>query len=263
MHRKGITIEQGLERLGNRIKNFQGSWMEIIAYRKASDIDVKFDSGYIASHVMYRNFILGNIRDRLFPSVLNVGIIGVGKYSQATHKKIYAVWEHILNRCYGQKDREKQRPYVNCEMCDEWKNFQNFAFWYENNYFEIPGEKMCVAKDLLKRGNKIYSPETCCILPNCINVAMVTKHNNKRQNECLSDGVYLYYLKGDKNKKYYAANNYSIDGKKKTKLFHTESEAYDYFVNGKERRIKEFAELYKRYLPHNTYNALYKYSARN
>ena len=29
--------------------------------------------------------------------------------------------------------------------------------WISENYYEVPGEKMCLDKDILKKGNKIYT----------------------------------------------------------------------------------------------------------
>lgn len=42
----------------------------------------------------------------------------------------------MLQRCYN----NKQLSYFDCEVCDEWLCFQNFAKWYEENYYEIEGE---------------------------------------------------------------------------------------------------------------------------
>lgn len=53
--------EQRTSRLGEKYKNKNGDTMAIIAYRSASDIDIKFEDGTIVEHKRYSNFIRGNI----------------------------------------------------------------------------------------------------------------------------------------------------------------------------------------------------------
>ena len=74
-------------------------------------------------------------------------------------------------------------------MTDEWLNFQNFAEWYEKNYYEIPGEIMCLDKDILIKRNKTYSPETCVFVSNRINNLFVKNDYNRGEYPI---GVNLY-----------------------------------------------------------------------
>ena len=76
----------------------------------------------------------------------------------------------MLSRCYSNKQQKRQSSYKGCTVCSEWLNFKNFSDWYESHFYQIEGQKMCVDKDILFKGNKIYSPQTCCIVPNEINV---------------------------------------------------------------------------------------------
>lgn len=57
----GNVVIAGMKRIGERIQNNQEEWMEIIAYRNAGDMDVKFDCGPVVEHVYYTNFINGGI----------------------------------------------------------------------------------------------------------------------------------------------------------------------------------------------------------
>lgn len=83
----------------------------------------------------------------------------------------------MLRRCYDKQFQERQPTYKGCIVCEEWYNFQNFAKWFDENYYEIEGEKIALDKDLLKLNNKIYSPSTCCFLPQRINVSLVSSKN--------------------------------------------------------------------------------------
>ena len=81
-------------------------------------------------------------------------------------------WGNMLKRCYSEKHRAKNITYEECYVNEQWHNFQQFAEWFDNNYYEIPGEKMCLDKDILIKGNKEYGPETCCFVHHIINQVM-------------------------------------------------------------------------------------------
>ena len=63
----------------------------------------------------------------------------------------------MIRRCYA--DLENCSSYKDVIVCKEWHNFQNFAKWYEDNYYQFRDEIMQVDKDILKHGNKEYSPD--------------------------------------------------------------------------------------------------------
>lgn len=69
--------------------------------------------------------------------------------------------------------------YIGCSVDEEWLNYDNFKKWWDENYYELPNEKTCIDKDLLIPKNKIYSKDTCVIVPNSINLAItLTKNKN-------------------------------------------------------------------------------------
>lgn len=61
------------KRIGERSMSRNGKWMTIIAYRKSSDIDVKFDDGTVIYHKSYDNFKKGNIAIPVELSIARVG----------------------------------------------------------------------------------------------------------------------------------------------------------------------------------------------
>ena len=158
----------------------------------------------------------------------------------------------MLHRCYDEKLQEKYyTTYINCSVCTEWHNFQNFAQWYEENYYEVEGERMCLDKDILVKGNKTYSPETCVFVPNNINVLFV-KCDKARGD--LPIGVTWH-----KRDKVYQVrvNYYGKDGY--VGYFHTIDEAFQCYKKTKEKYIKEVADIYKDIIPINLYQAMYNY----
>ena len=54
--------------------------------------------------------------------------------------------------------------------------------WLEENYYEVPGEQMCLDKDVLYKGNKIYSRETCIFVPQRINKLFIKSDKSRGKN---------------------------------------------------------------------------------
>lgn len=54
----------------------------------------------------------------------------------------------MLERCYSDKLYKRYPTYRVCSVTEEWYNFQNFAKWYDENYYEVDDEKMELDKDI-------------------------------------------------------------------------------------------------------------------
>lgn len=249
-----------IDRTGEVNYNNFGSKMIIIEYRKAIDIDIYFPKyNWTAENVQYGNFKKGNVACPYERSIYGVGYLGEGKYKiweNGKQTKCYKVWCSMLQRCYDSKYKEKHLTYIDCEVCEEWLCFQNFAEWYYNNYYEVEGERMHLDKDILVKGNKIYSPDNCIFVPERINT-LFTKCNKSRGNYLI--GTSLFF-----NGKY-VAHCSLIDpktGKSKYKhlgYYTTQQEAFNVYKQFKEKNIKQVAEYYKDQIPQKLYNAMYNY----
>ena len=55
----------------------------------------------------------------------------------------------------------KRNSRLICSVCEEWKHFSNFKKWFDENYIE----GFDIDKDILIKGNKVYSPEACSFVP--------------------------------------------------------------------------------------------------
>lgn len=188
------------------------------------------------------------------PTIYGIGYLGEGKYKPSNNGEIthcYRVWRAIIQRCYDEKFHKRQPTYKDCRVSEEWLNFQNFAKWYEENYYEIEGEKMQLDKDILIKGNKIYSPSTCIFVPSKINV-LFTKANRIRGE--LPIGVYF-----DKEKNKYRSQCYINNKKVRLGRYKTIEEAFLVYKNFKENHIKEIAEYYRDYIPNELYQAMINY----
>lgn len=228
-----------------------GMKAEIIEYRNCNDIDIKFEDGYIKKRISYKHFLEENVSHPFIPTLLNVGYIGETNTSDGSGKllKSYKCWSGMIQRCYDPKQHIKHPTYKDCEVCEEWKCYANFKKWYDENIYEIEGERMHLDKDILIKGNKIYSPDTCVFVPQCIN-SLFTKCNSKRGN--LPIGVTLH------NHKYRASLSTS-EGRITSKVYDTKEEAFLVYKEIKEKEIKRVADLYKDKIPQKLYDAMYNY----
>ena len=248
------------DKTGEKNYNTFGSKMIIVGYRKYSDIDVYFpEYDWTFKNREYSKFKKGNIKCPYEKSVYGIGYLGEGEYKTKENGKptrVYDTWKSMLQRCYDKKCQEKYPTYKDCKVCEEWLNFQNFAKWYEENYYEIEGERMHLDKDILIKHNKIYSPETCVFVPNTINV-LFTKRQNDRGDSYIGTSHY-------KNGKYRVQCGIINPGTGKSKqeylgLYETQEKGFEVYKYYKERNIKEVADYYKEQIPQILYNALYDY----
>lgn len=184
-------------------------------------------------------FIYGiGMNDNIFPVHINGSLI-----------KSYVQWRSMLCRCYDPKFHLKEPSYIGCTVCEEWLLFSNFKKWFDKNY--IKGYDL--DKDILFKGNKIYSPETCCFVPHKINTLFI---KNDKDRGKFPIGICL-----DKNAKKIRAQ---ININRKVKylgIFNTIEEAFNVYKIAKEDYISEIAEEYygKSLISENVYHAMLNY----
>ncbi|AUR92851.1 hypothetical protein NVP1178O_06 [Vibrio phage 1.178.O._10N.286.45.E12] len=144
---------------------------EVIAYRSAIDVDIRFvDTGFVLN-TRSNQIRSGSVKDLMKPSVCGVGFIGGVTFKSkinGKHTKAYSSWRHIIKRCYGFCSDNAKIAYEGCNVSDEWLNFQNFADWYYT-YETEDSKKYDVDKDIAFPGNKTYSKETCLLVESSIN----------------------------------------------------------------------------------------------
>jgi len=141
----------------------------------------------------------------------------------------YSYWTNMFKRCYSNSSLLKRPTYIGCSVCDEWKYYSNFKKWFYENY--IDGYQL--DKDIIIDGNKVYSPETCCFVPNYLNSLFV---------DCgKSRGKYKIGVCYNKSLNKYQSN---ITLYKKTVhlgLFYNESEAHNAWLIAKREYARKLA----------------------
>ena len=106
-----------------------------------------------------------------------------------------------------------------------------------------------IKEDILLKGNKVYSPETCCFIPQDINTLLLnsTKTRGRLPLGVSYDArVKKYWAKcniGDRNAKYLGSYNDPV-------------EAFLAYKKAKESRIKDVANLWKDRIDDKVYKSL-------
>jgi len=162
------------------------------------------------------------------------------------------IWDGIQRRCNPDNWNGSLLNYKGCWCCDEWLSYKNFKIWYEENTYNIDGENLDIDKDIIVRGNKLYSPDTCVLVPHGIN-CIFRKRTHPKFNHPV--GVVIDRKTG----KYRARCR---DGKLILwgTIFHnTPHEAFVEYKELKESLIKKHAELYKPLIPKVVYEAMINY----
>lgn len=157
---------------------------------------------------------------------------------------IYSRWSAILQRCYKPFGESTKCNYSNCEMCEEWKYFPNFKKWFIDN--NIEGWE--IDKDVLFKGNKIYSPDTCCFLPKEVNNFFTIKERTKKEN--LPIGVFK------QGKRFFVIN------KGDKTFFDSKDEAFDFYIKTKNSSARQLAEKYNGLIDDRIYDILINFDIK-
>ena len=232
---------------GKLFQTKQSGNLEVLEYVSATEVIVRFvETGY-TTKCMLANILSGKIKDRLKPSVYGVGVVGE-KYPLENGKqsKEYNVWVRMLDRCYSTANNTR-KTYEGCEVTSSFRYFPFFKDWCHNQVGF--GEKgFALDKDILVKGNKVYSPETCCFVPQEINNLLT---NKKMGSKSIRSGVSFNKERG----------KYIVRFSKGSKTKHigyfvTELEAFLAYKEAKEQQIKVVANRWKDQIDPRVYDAL-------
>lgn len=236
-------------RLGDTICNNQGCKMSIVRWDTAKYIDVQFEDGTIVCNKQYGSFKRGCIENPNLPSLFGIGYFGQGIYSSVDEygnkTKNYISWYNMFKRCYS----TSYKTYKNVSVCEEWKCFQNFAKWHEENYDPRTMQTWDLDKDILCPECKEYSPDNCAFVPHMLNTLFIVNITRKDKN--LPSGIYKIK---NKFKAEFRIKDYSNDGY--LGLYLTVEEAEFKVNEAKENYIKNLINMHKENLDPRVYTKL-------
>ena len=165
--------------------------------------------------------------------------------------KEYTHWSSMIYRCYCKKHQARQPTYSECIVSDNFKSYSYFYDWCRNQVgFGNVGFEL--DKDLLIKGNKLYSEDTCVFLPKKIN-SMIEKSK-------LIRGDFPIGVHFDKDRAKFVAT-IKINGKKIfIGRYESSNDAFLAYKIKKEAILKECAEAFKEHLDKRSYLAMLKYN---
>jgi hypothetical protein len=180
--------------------------------------------------------------------------VGARKYTSSIsgkHRPEYQLWKAMLRRCYSEKERHLLPSYEGCTVSENFKSFDYFYEWCQEQVgFIVNG--FALDKDILVKGNRVYSEDTCVFVPKAVNQLLITK------NSCRGD--YVIGVSFDKSRDKFVAKC-GQGGRNPLSLgrFNTEIEAFLVYKKAKEAYIKQVAEQYKDVIDPRAYKALLEY----
>ena len=183
--------------------------------------------------------------------VCGVGV-NDGKYPVRVKGKntpMYNLWRNVLTRCYDPKYQKRRPSYIGCSVGENFKNFSLFYVWAQKQ-IGFGQENYHLDKDLLIKGNKLYSEDTCVFLPRELNGLLpsckaargtlpvgVSDHRGGFRACCSSGGSRSYHIG----------------------MFDTPELAFQAYKEAKEAFIKSQAEKWKALIDPRAFAALMAY----
>lgn len=199
----------------------------------------------------------GQVKDPYFPSVFNVGKIGI-KYpvtflDDFGNRKTcleYTKWHNMIRRCYSNAYHVKQPTYKDCTVSENFKHYEYFYEWCQDQ-IGFGNENWHLDKDLLVKGNRIYSEDVCIFLPQELNTLIL---NNPLSRGNLPVGVNVCH-----NREVYVSSIGLYGNKRTIGYYNTPEEAFYAYKEAKEDHIKEQALKWKDEIDRRAFEALMNY----
>lgn len=150
----------------------------VIDYKNSYDMTVMFYDGYVVK-VSKGNLDKGKVKNPFHPNNL---VYGLGYYDKTTvrntpyyRKKVTNLWCNILQRCYREDFKERQKSYTDVTCSKDWYTYSIFEEYIikMKNFDKFIAQGWELDKDSIICDNKVYSKETCCFIPKELNQRLV------------------------------------------------------------------------------------------
>ena len=243
--------------VGKICRSLNSGEFKILKYNDTANVEIQFLKTGFEMVTQLGNIKNGKVKDPYLPSVYGIGVLGAkypSKINGVTTKE-YGLWKRMLERCYSDVYKKKHPTYEGCEVSDKFKSYEYFYEWCNKQIgFDNDGNgnPFHLDKDLLVKGNKVYSEDSCVFIPHEINSLLVKS--------TASRGEYLIGVYWSKTHKAFKAQVCKSKGKQEyLGFFKTEIEAFNAYKTAKESFVKEQAEKWKSQIDERAYKALMNY----
>ena len=244
--------------VGKVCKSTSSGNFKILKYNDSANVVIRFLKTGYETLVRLDHIKSGKVKDPYSLSVCGVGTVGT-KYPSTINggdTKEYMLWKSMLVRCYSTALKKRYPTYEYCKVSENFKYYEYFYEWcnkqigFNNEGNENPFH---LDKDLLIKGNKVYSESTCVFLPAEIN-SLLVKSDKIR-------GKHPIGVSWNKRDEAFVAKVKKSKGKSEhLGYFKTEIEAFNAYKQAKEAFIKEQADKWKGKIDDRAYNALMNYT---
>ena len=237
-----ICMDYNKPYVGEVFKSIENDMYMVIDYIDDNNIIIMFlDDNKGINITSYWNLKHGVVKNPFRPGFCN-NYLGEGDYNKKDYLKIYQTWTGLFARhtIEGQM-KDKNASYINSSICNEWYNYQNFALWYDNYISSLNPlyyNDYQLDKDILQWNQpyKIYSPNTCCLVPKEINICLNSVYT---QNKDVPPGVVKVNTYKIKYKAGIHLDTYTTIG-----IYDTPEEAFEAYVKIKKERLCFLADKY-------------------
>lgn len=185
--------------------------------------------------------------------MFKVGINDVVAAGYSCKGREFRLWQAMMSRCFSEYTKRVRPTYEGVTCQESWKTFSLFIKDVSSmkGFDKMLTDGWVLDKDILVKGNKIYSEETCCFVPKEINGCFTLRK--------LHRGDYpVGVRKCSRSGKYVARCGY--DGRRRNLGYFTNvMEAFLAYKDCKEKEVKRLADKYKGLIDDSVYEALYNY----
>lgn len=228
--------------------------LRVINYENTFNVQVEFlNTGFVTSTTYYQ-ITRGQVRDKSGNRLsqrpyYGVGVLGYGGYTPTKLPRAYKVWRSMIMRCYCEAYLKTHPTYKGCRIASEWLDFQNFCEWYINQKKEIDFQ---LDKDIINKQSKLYSPETCILVPRNINYLFT--------NAKIRRGDYPIGIRKKKcSNRYEVSCNDGCGRQVSLGTYDSIEMGFNVYKKFKEEIIQKVAEEYRARLDPRAYRALLDY----
>lgn len=225
----------------------------VLEYISSKMIKVRFITTGYERFVQIGNLLDGGMRDPTFPTVYGVGWLGDKFSKNEFRQQSYICWNSLLFRCYHESSKNIRPTYDECYVSENFKCYSKFKVWCSNQIgFESTDNNnkvFALDKDILVKGNKVYSEDTCCFVPREINNLFNARKSTR-------NGA-LLGVREERGRFRSVVSRYGV--RRSVGLFDTEMEAFQAYKKAKEDHIKDVANKWKDQIDPKVYDALMNY----
>ena len=247
VHKRTLDAKEKYEGAVFKTNNYGD--VEVTEYIDSHNITVKFLNTGAIKNTTASALTTGILKDSEVHDTHKYGVMDIPKSVGRGGRcdPLYHKWNGMMQRCYNPKNKTNNPTYEACTSSETFRYFSKFKSWY---YSQIGCEQedWHLDKDILIKGNKVYSEDTCCIVPPEINCTLL---NNKSARGSFPQGVIYNWTKTRYRARIQRGGKWESLG-----TYDTPEEAFYAYKPVKEAHIKSLAEKWKDQIDPRVYEAL-------